>query len=297
MKRTSLNPWTWSIELGFDQAELVEGGREVLYLAGQSAMGADGTPQHASDMAAQVTLALDNLEAVLGEAGMDLSNVVRLTTYTTDIDAMFASYGLVAERLGAAGVQPPGSLLGVSRLAFPSSWSSSKQPRCAEDRGSSMLGIDTGIDSSLYEATLVVHILLSIAGFGAVLLNGVYFAQAKKRLGPEGRAISEANFAASAIAEVLILAVPVSGLALVWVSGGAWSLDDLWVWVSLVLFVVAFAISRGVLRPAHRRVNRLLREARALRTPWPRTTARRTRGSADRRRWGGGCPGRSAMTT
>ncbi|MEZ5383045.1 MAG: RidA family protein [Microthrixaceae bacterium] len=119
MKRTSVNPWEWSVQLGFNQAELVEGGTEVLYLSGQSAMGADGEPQHAGDMAAQVTLSLDNLETVLGDAGMYLSNIVRLNTYTTDIDAMFENYGLVAERFGAAGVQPPGSLLGVSRLAFP----------------------------------------------------------------------------------------------------------------------------------------------------------------------------------
>ena len=119
VKRTSVNPWKWSVELGFNQAELVEGGTEVLYLSGQSAMGADGSPQHPGDMAAQITLSLDNLETVLGEQDMDLSNVVRLNTYTTDIDVMFENYGLVAERFGAAGVQPPGSLLGVSRLAFP----------------------------------------------------------------------------------------------------------------------------------------------------------------------------------
>lgn len=119
MQRTPINPWQWSVQLGFNQAELVEGANEVLYLSGQSAVDADGAPQHAGDMAAQVTMALDNLEAVLAEADMDLSNVVRLNTYTTDVDAMFANYGLLAERFGAAGVQPPGSLLGVARLAYP----------------------------------------------------------------------------------------------------------------------------------------------------------------------------------
>lgn len=119
MERNAINPWKWSVELGFNQAELVEGGDTVLYLAGQSSMGPDGTPQHAGDMAAQINLALDNLEAVLAEAGMDLSDIVRLNTYTTDVDTMFANYGIVAERLGAAGVAPPGSLLGVARLAFP----------------------------------------------------------------------------------------------------------------------------------------------------------------------------------
>jgi enamine deaminase RidA (YjgF/YER057c/UK114 family) len=119
VQRTAVNPWPWSIELGFNQGELVTGGSEVLYLAGQSSVDADGAPLHAGDMAAQIALALDNLEAVLAEAGMDLSNVVRLNTYTTDVDGVFQNYGIIAERFGAAGVQPPGSLLGVARLAYP----------------------------------------------------------------------------------------------------------------------------------------------------------------------------------
>jgi enamine deaminase RidA (YjgF/YER057c/UK114 family) len=119
VNRTTINPWQWSVDLGFNQAELVQCGTDVLYLSGQSAMDASGNPQHAGDMAAQVTLALDNLEVVLTAADMGLSNIVRLNTYATDIDAMFANYGLVAGRLGRVGVQPPGSLLGVSQLAHP----------------------------------------------------------------------------------------------------------------------------------------------------------------------------------
>lgn len=123
-----------------------------------------------------------------------------------------------------------------------------------------MFGIETGPASNLYRVVLAAHILLSIGGFGAVLLNGVYAAQAKRRPGPGARAISEANYAVSTIGEALILTVPVSGVALVWSSAGAWSFSDLWIWASLSLFVVAFAISRGVLMPAHRRINRLLAE-------------------------------------
>jgi hypothetical protein len=36
-------------------------------------MSGDGKPQLASDMAAQLALSLDNLEAILGEAGMSLA--------------------------------------------------------------------------------------------------------------------------------------------------------------------------------------------------------------------------------
>jgi enamine deaminase RidA (YjgF/YER057c/UK114 family) len=51
---------------------------------------------------------------------MSLADVVRMNIYTTDIDAFFESYSAIAERLLAAGIQPPGTLLGVARLAFPS---------------------------------------------------------------------------------------------------------------------------------------------------------------------------------
>lgn len=117
--RTAINPWPWSVQMGFNQAEIVEGKSRELLCSGQSAMSADGTPQHAGDMGAQVGMSLDNLEAVLHAAGMTLSNVVRLNIYTTDVDAFFEVYGLLAERLGGAGTAPPGCLLGVSRLAFP----------------------------------------------------------------------------------------------------------------------------------------------------------------------------------
>lgn len=123
-----------------------------------------------------------------------------------------------------------------------------------------MFGIEIGVAGNVYRIVLLVHLLLSIAGFGGVLLNGVYAARAKQRPGPEGLAISEVNYSVSAIAEVFIILVPVSGLALVWASDGIWVLSDLWVWLSIALYAVAFAISRFVLMPSHRRINQLLAE-------------------------------------
>jgi len=119
LNRTPVNPWQWSVDMGFNQAELVEGVSRVLVCSGQAAVDGDGTPQHAGDMAAQVTLALDNVEAVLRGAGMTLGDVVRLDIYTTDVDAFFACYGSVVERFGHAGVKPASTLLGISRLALP----------------------------------------------------------------------------------------------------------------------------------------------------------------------------------
>ena len=50
-------------QLGFDQAQLIEGHRRQLVCSGQDAVDADGNAQHPGDMAAQLGMAVDNLEA------------------------------------------------------------------------------------------------------------------------------------------------------------------------------------------------------------------------------------------
>ncbi|MGW6267728.1 RidA family protein [Streptomyces sp. NPDC055060] len=119
MQRTAVNPVTWSVEMGFNQGELVSGHTRTLYCSGQTAMSAEGKPRHEGDMAAQLALSIDNVEAVLEEAGMSLADLVRLNVYTTDVDLLFQHYGVLAARLGAAQVAPATTMLGVARLALP----------------------------------------------------------------------------------------------------------------------------------------------------------------------------------
>ena len=119
MKRTPVNPWEWSKQYQFNQAEIIEGAKRQLICAGQTSIGADGTVQHPNELGPQITDALDNLEEVLKGAGMTLSNVVHLTIYTTDVDGMLQNWEALASRLAGAGVAPPQTLIGVARLAFP----------------------------------------------------------------------------------------------------------------------------------------------------------------------------------
>lgn len=119
MERNAVNPVSWSVERGFNQGEVVSGHARTLYLSGQTAMSKEGRPEHDGDMAAQLALAVDNVEAVLAEADMSLTNLVRLNVYTTDVDLLFQHYGVLAGRLGAAGVAPATTMLGVTRLAVP----------------------------------------------------------------------------------------------------------------------------------------------------------------------------------
>jgi uncharacterized glyoxalase superfamily protein PhnB len=118
LNRQAVNPVSWSRELGFNQGEVVSGETRTLYISGQTATNGDGRPLHDGDIAAQLALAVANLEAVLAEAGMSMANLARLNVYTTDVDALLPHYGVLASKLGAAGVAPTTTLLGVGRLAI-----------------------------------------------------------------------------------------------------------------------------------------------------------------------------------
>lgn len=99
---------------------MIEGANRQLVCAGQTAVDAAGNPQHAGDMRGQFALTLDNLAMVLGAAGMDLTHIIRLNTYTTDVDAALRHFDLRGARMGPLGAAPPMTLLGVTRLAMPS---------------------------------------------------------------------------------------------------------------------------------------------------------------------------------
>src|SRR5919205_4320000 len=102
MQRTAINPHSWTVALGFDQAQLIEGHQRLLLCSGQDAVDADGTPQHPGDMAAQLELALDNLQAIVAAADMTLANVVRLTVYTTDVDEAITHFPAINDRFGSS---------------------------------------------------------------------------------------------------------------------------------------------------------------------------------------------------
>jgi enamine deaminase RidA (YjgF/YER057c/UK114 family) len=82
-------------------------------------IGYGGNPIYAGDMASQINQALNNVETVFSDAGLNLSDVVRLNYYTTDVDVFMEAAGILAERLAGAGCRPSATLLGVTRLFHP----------------------------------------------------------------------------------------------------------------------------------------------------------------------------------
>jgi enamine deaminase RidA (YjgF/YER057c/UK114 family) len=119
MPTQTINPWTWQDQFGFAQAVEESGAQRVLHCAGQASVDENGQLLHAGDVAAQIGQAFDNLERVLQEAGMTLADVVRLTYYTTDMDAYLGAMGTVVQRLEAGGCRPASTLVQVARLVYP----------------------------------------------------------------------------------------------------------------------------------------------------------------------------------
>ena len=95
------------------------------------------------------------------------------------------------------------------------------------------------VGSGVYKTFLYLHILSAIVGFGAVVLNGVYAAQVRKRPGREGQAIFEANsFIALHIAEYVIYGVFVFGFITALIGKPAVKFSQAWLSTSMVLYLV-----------------------------------------------------------
>jgi uncharacterized membrane protein len=124
-----------------------------------------------------------------------------------------------------------------------------------------------GINSGIYKLILVLHILSAIVGFGAVLLNGIYGQQARARRGPEGLAITQANFLVSRIAEYFIYAVFVFGVLLVVLSDDVWNFGDSWITAAIVLYALGIGLTHALLRPNVRRIIALQEELVAMGPP------------------------------
>lgn len=86
MERTAVNPTEWGLGFHAHQAEVVEGAARHFRCSGQVAL---------------------------------VPDAVFINFSTTDIDGFLANHEVYAEWIAPAGVMPPQSLIGVSRLVLP----------------------------------------------------------------------------------------------------------------------------------------------------------------------------------
>lgn len=119
MKKRIINPWTWQDKFGFVQANEVSDAKRILYTAGIVSVDEDGNLLHHGNMEKQIRQIFDNLETLFNEADLKLSDVVKLTYYTTNIQAFAEASPVLMERLEKGNCKPATSLIGVNALFHP----------------------------------------------------------------------------------------------------------------------------------------------------------------------------------
>ena len=115
IKRT--NPDTLSTPTGYSHVVEVVGPAKIVYVAGQVARGKDGQMVGERDMKAQAEQVFKNLEAALAAAGAKFTDVVKMTTYTTDMSQSQAIRDVRVRYFGAT--VPASTMVGVPTLANP----------------------------------------------------------------------------------------------------------------------------------------------------------------------------------
>ena len=94
----------------------VEGARTI-YVSGQLARDRAGNVVGKGDMRAQLRQVGENVKAALEAAGASLADLVKTTTFVTDIDEYFKHVDVRMEYFGAA--LPTSTTVEVRRLAHP----------------------------------------------------------------------------------------------------------------------------------------------------------------------------------
>ena len=102
---------------GYSQAIKVTGAQTILFLAGQVAYTPDGNAAHKGDFTGQARQVFGAVKALVEAGGGTLDNVVKITTYVTDVSNRPAFRAVRDEFFGKKG--PASTMIEVSKLAHP----------------------------------------------------------------------------------------------------------------------------------------------------------------------------------
>lgn len=104
-----------------------------------------------------------------------------------------------------------------------------------------------------FRVLVMLHLLCVIGGFGALAYNGLYLNLAQRRRAGGTGAVLEINRMISGLAEILVYAAALFGIAAVAASSKHFKFSDTWVSAALAVYVVDVGILHGWIRPNQRR--------------------------------------------
>jgi len=123
------------------------------------------------------------------------------------------------------------------------------------------------VNSTAFKLVLTLHVLSVIIGFGGITIVGIVGAASQGYKGPPVQAIFDTSQRLGRVAEFFIYAVPVFGIALLFVSttngSHVYWWDQTWVSLSLVIYIATLGFVHGLHLPNLRRMGELMAEINA----------------------------------
>ncbi|MBV9659987.1 MAG: hypothetical protein JO337_02405 [Acidimicrobiales bacterium] len=119
--------------------------------------------------------------------------------------------------------------------------------------------------STGFKVLVLLHVLCVVGGFGALAYNGLYASLAQRRPAGGTSAVLEVNRLVSSLAELLIYAALLFGIAAVGAAGKHSDIkfSDAWVSAALSVYVVDIAILHAWIRPHQRRYGEVVQRLEA----------------------------------
>lgn len=116
-KYRTLDPgYSWDADLPLPQGKVHD---NVIYVSGQVAYAPDGTLVGENDMTAQTRQVYENIKTILALEGASFDDVIKITTFVTDMSRVFEVLAVRREIFGDKAHHPASSTVGVTALVYP----------------------------------------------------------------------------------------------------------------------------------------------------------------------------------
>lgn len=114
-----------------------------------------------------------------------------------------------------------------------------------------------------FHVLVLLHLICVVAGFGGLAYNALYMSLAQRRPAGGTSAVLEVNRMVSGLAEALVYAAILFGIAAVGASHKRIGFGDAWVSAALAVVVVAVGLLHGWIRPNQRRYTSVVEKLEA----------------------------------
>src|SRR3954471_6228194 len=127
------------------------------------------------------------------------------------------------------------------------------------------------VTSTAFKLVLVLHLISVVVGFGGITLIGFVGAASQQYPGPPGQAVFDTSQRLGKVAEYFIYAVPVFGIALLFISttngNHVYWWDQAWVSAALVIYILTIGFVHSLHLPNLKKMGELMAEMNAAPPP------------------------------